>query len=439
MLAPFFHSSSWRGYHATPSIAPHVPDKCLVVMNAYQPQSEAEIEMAISQGLVEEDHFTDLKRELTSGARGNRDLAQDMAAFAIDGGRIYVGIDESSRPPTLTPVHPTGLCERVEQVALSRIDEPLHVTCTVIPSVHTLRRGYLIVTVPPSPAAPHMVDGRYMGRGDKTNRILADAEVIRLHERRQRATHQVEFLLRHEMSRDPAEGGERGHIFIVAEPVTGQSKMLHDRLLQQDMQQWMRETLRPEVGSVLCYWQPRIDASQDVSRRGARGWAIHSSAISSGRLVQCNTSGSPLLENLMVDMEVSEDGGIRLFCGQGTLPYHELLLVPEGLVIGLLRQVLRATRTVAMTSSYLGSWDVGIAISKLKGTLSYEILARNRTVIDAWRYSDDDYMATVRVSREHLAADPAGIVRRLYGPLSRGLSSSLDVAESSADGQEPRL
>lgn len=34
--------------------------------------------------------------------------------------------------------------------------------------------GYLIVHVPPSGSAPHMVEHKYLGRGDKTKQYLSD-------------------------------------------------------------------------------------------------------------------------------------------------------------------------------------------------------------------------------------------------------------------------
>ena len=57
--------------------------------------------------------------------------------------------------------------------------------------------------MPPSPSAPHMVEGRYIGRGDKTKRYLADAEVLRLHARRASQEIDAVQLLQAEFDRDP--------------------------------------------------------------------------------------------------------------------------------------------------------------------------------------------------------------------------------------------
>jgi hypothetical protein len=48
--------------------------------------------------LLEEVHI-DIKREIPSGRGANRELARDLASFAIDGGLYIIGVDEVSAPP----------------------------------------------------------------------------------------------------------------------------------------------------------------------------------------------------------------------------------------------------------------------------------------------------------------------------------------------------
>jgi hypothetical protein len=85
----------------------------------------------------------------------------------------------------------------------------------------------LIVEVPPSPLAPHMVDGKYHGRGDTVKHVLSDAEVERMH---------AEELIDREIARDPFKdalavvSAEGGHprardagvcLYVVARPIAG--------------------------------------------------------------------------------------------------------------------------------------------------------------------------------------------------------------------------
>ena len=65
-----------------------------------------------------------------------------------------------------------------------RVEEAVQIRTTEIESTAQPSRGYLVVHVPASVRAPHMADGRYYGRGDKTNRLLSNTEVVRLLDRR---------------------------------------------------------------------------------------------------------------------------------------------------------------------------------------------------------------------------------------------------------------
>jgi predicted HTH transcriptional regulator len=153
-------------------------------LNPVELRTEGDLERLAQNGLLEESHRLDLKRELGAGHSASKDLAKDIAAFALDGGTILIGLDEDTSPPRLWPVPPAGLAERIEEVARMRDDEAVQVHTTVIKSANTTGHGYMVVHVPQSVRAPHMADGRYYGRGDKTNRVLPNTEVVRLLDRR---------------------------------------------------------------------------------------------------------------------------------------------------------------------------------------------------------------------------------------------------------------
>jgi hypothetical protein len=67
------------------------------------------------------------------------------------------------------------LADRVDQVARDKVQPPL-----VVRSQEVSDRpgwGCLLVHVPPSAQAPHMVDYVYYGRGDRANVRLGDEQV----------------------------------------------------------------------------------------------------------------------------------------------------------------------------------------------------------------------------------------------------------------------
>ena len=94
----------------------------------WSPSTEQSIRDAATNGLLNETHYLDLKRELQSGESGNKGLAKDIAAFALDGGTILIGVDEDRSPPELTPVDLDGLAERVEQIGAMRVQEGVALT-----------------------------------------------------------------------------------------------------------------------------------------------------------------------------------------------------------------------------------------------------------------------------------------------------------------------
>ena len=143
------------------------------VTDFWGPRTEAELQTAIDQGLVRESHVFDVKKQPPPPEK-NRDIAIDLANFAVDGGRILYGVHQPnfSGPTTLAPFDVSGLSERLDQIALGgSIDPPLRIRCVDIPSDTNPGRGYLLVVVPRSPQAPHMVDGRYRYRSDRTNSV----------------------------------------------------------------------------------------------------------------------------------------------------------------------------------------------------------------------------------------------------------------------------
>ncbi|MGI8868371.1 MAG: hypothetical protein ACR2F6_05840 [Mycobacteriales bacterium] len=121
-----------------------------------------------------------------------------------------------------------GLPERIDQIAAMIPDPPLAVVSTVIPSSTDSKLGCLVVHIPASASAPHKVDGRYVGRGDKTKRYLSDVEVVRLHQLRAANEPDGSALLDDEFARDLLDDDARrqAHLFLLADPLTSRAEML---------------------------------------------------------------------------------------------------------------------------------------------------------------------------------------------------------------------
>jgi hypothetical protein len=372
-----------------------------------------------------------LKRQLGSGPAANRELARDLASLAVSGGTLIIGVvDQQERDPSdprsaLAPMPLAGLVERVEQVALTRCDPPLLVKSGTIEGASDPSQGYLVVHVPPSAIAPHMVEGKYWGRGEYTKRPLNNADVVALHDQRQALTRDAEEPLDSYVKRDPVvEAGhvqELAHLFFVAVPRPGRPGMLHEAL--DDPNQWQQQLFRilyrhqrdePTFGA----WTPDFSTAGHWSTR-ADGWAATSHNLKSGRTLEPSAREASVLE-----IEMSEDGFVRLFCGRGSdsrsdAPEVEYVIDP--LVAGLVYRAARLAGDVAGETRYHGDWALGVAMTELRGCVS-NLMASNYWD-EANQYPDDEYRATVRANTAELVDRPGAVVERLVGRLFRTLGS----------------
>ncbi|MGC5173271.1 helix-turn-helix domain-containing protein [Microbacterium sp. DT81.1] len=168
------------------------------------PRTDSDIQLAITEGSLSETKYLDAKRESGDTNSARAETAKDMASFALDGGSLIIGVEEDKKTGafSLAPQPLAGLPEKLEQIAANRIDPPLFIRVTEIASASDPSRGYVLVEIPPSPTAPHMVDSRYFARGDRTTRKLTDAEVVRFHSQRHGQEERLGALLRDEIERE---------------------------------------------------------------------------------------------------------------------------------------------------------------------------------------------------------------------------------------------
>lgn len=388
----------------------------------WSPGTENDIQDAIDQGLLEETHHLDLKREVGGTRAANKELARDLAQFAVDGGTLLVGIEEvDGAAPRPAPVATAGLSERVEQIARSAIDPPLHVATRVIPSGAEPSRGYLLIHVPASGQAPHMVDGTYFGRGDKVRIRLSDAEVRRLHTDAQVSQEALQAELRRYVDRDPVRGSQRqrAHMFAVAVPAAPRPEMLLGLLGADDEHAQLFSLLRR--GSALperlgSSFSPNLESAASFYRR-PDGAAL-TYGLDAGRSLE--GAGSPFHSEDAVEVEFTEDGTVRLMTtrlsdeirnGQELFPTMMPILV---------RQLVGLAGAVAAEVAYGGMWMLGVAATEVAGLPVYTgEMGHFRTP----RVSADlgTYERYTSASSSEVQQHPAAVAQRLVGRFVRGL------------------
>ena len=392
---------------------------------SFLPATLDDLERLLSQGVLVESHHVDFKREVHATKGANVGIAKDIAAFSIDGGHLYIGVDEGGPgdDPAIWPLALAGLKERIDEIARSRISPPVQVRCVELFNASGDGTGCLVVVIPPTTAAAHQVDGRFWGRSDTTNYALSAAELDAQYARLDRQNVSTADLLAAEIARDPVGASLRqtGHLFVVAEPTRAGDELLLDALGGRAFSTWFYSRVVPQLTPASL--PPRIANARTAQRAG--GWGIFTDPLTGDREVSTDR-WNDRSEEALLDVDIHENGGIRLFCGRATMgtgrPGPTQFLEPLVAVLAL--HVLELAHEIADTTGYFGSWSVGLAATGLKGT---HVGGGERSFAGP-AYSGDQYERSAGCTYEQLSTDPVDVAEKLLGQLFRGYSVEFDWA-----------
>ena len=381
-------------------------------MAVWVPRSVEELENAVRANVITESHYLDCKAFTNSGGV-SRSAAKCVASLAVDGGVLLLGVgeDKPNRRFVLEPMPLKGLRDTIDSMVANSVSPSLRVT------VDCLDRGdgtgYLVVVVPASTRAPHMVDGRYYGRSDTAAEPLSDPEIRRLWSRNADRHIDRAALLAAEVSREPVPGDERqgARLFVIGQPMSADPTLLLDSCDGRDLLKW---PLQPSQSSVLTAersYGTHLGGWRDAHRR-ARGVALSSGHLDSDRTV----SGELQSPRNIVDLEIWESGGIRLYygCASGVIRGADYLDL--GAIAGETSGVIELARRVALTAEFNGSWQFGVAIRGAKSLPSYSHLLSGEA---HWKYSEDGYDETVEVDHATLFSVGSPILKELLGRFLR--------------------
>ncbi|MGY1893806.1 helix-turn-helix domain-containing protein [Nocardia gipuzkoensis] len=322
--------------------------------------------------------------------------------------------------PRLQPIDLTGLPERVETIARTAVHEPVQVTSTRITAADSAPGyGYLVVHVPQSPRAPHMADGRFYGRGDKTNRVLPQEEVLRLHERRLRERGDIIAETHRAIEGLGTRQGRDSILAILAEPLGADEDLLVPLAAAGNWQHEILQLLQSALQPSHRRYAPNFADSPGFGRRA--GGVSVTTGMYNGRRWEG--------EDRAAEITLHENGSLLLASERAVWTYESRVQPPrpsaevifETLIIGHLDLLIRLVARVADKYGFTGSWRFGIVITGLNG-------ARSLTLDEGWGPEGPPYTATTyeratTASLLDLTTNPRAVTETLVASLLRSIGS----------------
>lgn len=376
----------------------------------------------IRSGALYESHYVEVKEQ----AR-NEQIAQTLASFAIDGGMFVIGIAEvkegnGSKRLVPKPLAVEGMIERIDGISRNAIEPPLPVTTRVIQVDDGT--GFVVVTVPPSPLAPHMTGSKYYGRGDASKHALSDAEVLRHHRRRQEQADLGTRLLDIAEASDPIPPSARegGHIYLTAEPLMPVNATLvaefmddNDALLNFIVSGHSK--CRPNLVDV--YPTPRYATRIQHRELGVSMMNSDANAVTQvPRPTGFNEKG-------ILDVQLLESGGIRILVGRGTIRWTpEESIICDGLAVAYAQRLAFWTSILSERYGYRSLWSLGLRINGVKGLRSHMMMDEWSSFESPRKMPIDVYSRTATVSADALASSPEDAVESLVGRLLKMLGTT---------------
>lgn len=375
------------------------------------PTDEGGLQSQIDSGALRERNSLDIKTTIAGTAGANRELARDLASFAVEGGLYIVGVDE--KPAIhLVPQLLAGLKERIGNVARDAVRPSLRIDAHEILAAGSTTDGYLVVIIPPSQDAPHQADYRYWGRSAAGKVELRHEEVERIRAGRLTVRKEIDAFLDEAVSADPVPARARttGHLFVVARPVAGVPRMLRDALGTQ-FEPWIKAEMVNAASSPARWW-PDLQHCW-LSEPRLRGFALFGDGFGAGRSLQPNAEERGLLEVI-----VSDDGEVRLFSGRGSDQVRAAWYIGEWIVGGLTLRVAEIANAIAEKADFRGDWDFGVALTGIRGARSSQVIENPFSLGQvATAFPEGEFRETTRGGAAEIAADRLAVVERLTDPL----------------------
>jgi hypothetical protein len=382
----------------------------------WRPESFSDVVVAAEDGLIDETHWVELKQELQRrSAASNKEVARDLASLAVDGGCLVIGVeDDDGKAGAVSGTDLNGLAERVDSIARSAVAPPLLTRSTQLRKDANSGEGCLLVEVPMSAYAPHMVDGRYWGRHDRGKYPLPDEEVRRIIADRHSSAADAGRALDALFERQPTPVNSK-RMFAVLAPVAGPPHALDDQLYASGVIPWLaaHEAAADDLGS--------DPALRDFAIPSLTGGASLRPLV--GGVALTTYSPDSTHEASLLELQVSDDGTVAYIAGRVAESRDGGKWVWAAIPVALLHRLIRITRQLADEAMpYQGSWHAAVLIRGTQGALAGDC----RDTDPFWQrrltpYPEESYVGSTTTTTLELSEAPSRIVRRLLIPFLRAL------------------
>jgi hypothetical protein len=379
------------------------------------PQTEEDILKAAQNATLRETMTFDAKREIPTK---NIETAKDVSAMANSAGGVLLyglGEDNNGQITILNPIALIGQRERIEQIIRTSVDEVPAFNVHAIPTTTNRSDGYVVVIVPPSERAPHMVivkgERRFYGRGETGNYTLSQIEIARLYERRQQSESNLKPLLDQAIAQSPVPEDEAfSHLHIVGVPILRDDSLLTNALAAGETP---RALLGELIGHVLNSVSMGGSYIPDFSQ--STNWSRDAEGFLGRLWAPSDNDSRPNAHTLNV--KVCFDGSGNLFCGRAAENTHDNYPAKfffADLVAGNTTKFFALLGELYRRASYFGMVDLGVALTGLELCVPYETQSQFHWMP---RYQGSSYRKACRVSAQILSGKPHEPAEKLLMPL----------------------
>jgi hypothetical protein len=264
-----------------------------------------------------------------------------------------------------------------------------------------------------------MADGRYYGRGDKTNRVLSNTEVVRLLDRRlaDRRDLRVEARsIRTELVDDAPL------LVVLADPLGAREDMLVSLTETTQWQEPVLQLVHSVTGPDQHKYAPTLAQASGFARRPG-GVALTTGMHTGQRFAGSDSAAEIVLQESGRLILASERAVTTLsFQGRVFPPPPDATVVFEELIVGSASLLARLAAAVSHRWGYTGSWRFALSMNGLRDSRS-GIIADRSFGDTGPIYTEDIYERATEASLNDLDESPDQVVAALTAPLLRSLGS----------------